>query len=269
MLAKVRGGRSSLTTEFWRLVATEHRNVAAAALAARQDIKQPSTWYSRGAVDHRKPTMKGAWRQAPNVFRVPDSGITPLSKASPHSTIGFLDRENGGENISAEIAAAFAARFKRLAPVGKTGRYKSSLFYILNKRRRELPTILRYAQTNPLNSRETIIISSNAAEYAAAIESAAIVRGEAGIFRRIALELIAEYGARASIKFTYLNNHALGVQYDPRPNWTAQGAIMLPVLLVGGPGQFPSSATTNAGKKRRKRLRASARTKLKRKGLLS
>jgi hypothetical protein len=126
---------------------------------------------------------------------------------------------------------------------------------------------MSFAERYPFKGKEAVVIVPAVAEYAAAIERAAVQRGEAGIMRRVALDMIARF-PKQSIKFTYLPNDVFGIPYQPKPTWKAQTAIMLPVLLISGPGQFPSSASANIGKAWRRKTREAKRGRLRKKGYL-
>jgi hypothetical protein len=202
----------------------------AARLLAQHELKDPATFYWRG--------LRGSPRKAANIAAIPDA---PLSR--PPATIAFIDSAKG--TIIADVAVSAAMKFRRVAPVSTgryAGRYAGSLVFSLNGRPRPLTSIVRFATTNPFSAKETISIYP-AVEYASKLEADYYARSK-GILYRIAAELQTEFGGRASIKFSYAPGMKLGLPFK----------YAVPMIIVGGPGQFPSTLR-RPGSKRRARAR--------------
>jgi hypothetical protein len=201
----------------------------AARLLAKHELKDPSTFYWRG--------RRGSPRKAANIAAIPDA---PLAR--PPATIAFVDSAKG--SIIADVAVAAAMKFRRSAPVS-TGRYACSLVFELNGKRRPLTSIVRFATTNPFSAKETISIYP-AVEYASKLEADYYARSSKGILFKIAAELQTEFGARASIKFVYAPGMKLGLPFK----------YAVPMIIVGGPGQFASTLKRPGGRARARARKA-------------
>lgn len=175
-------------------------------------------------------------RKYESVGGIPDAAV--LMPA----TIGFLAMH--GENIAVEVATEFLNLFIRLAPK-RTGAYYKSLTFALNNKIRAISSLQKIQKTNPLKSREVVAIYSSV-EYASTLEAPNY--NVDGIFFKITKMLIAKYGSKASIKFTYISGKkkVLGFKY------------MTPMVLISGAGVFPNSVTTQRGFQLKRRKRKAA-----------
>lgn len=200
----------------------------ASRLVAASGMKKPSTFYWRGR-------RGGSARKASSIEAIPDK---PLSR--PPATIAFIDAGKG--TIIAEVAVSAASRFRRLAPV-LTGQYAGSLVFSLNGRVRNLTTIVKFAASNPFSDEEQITLYP-AVIYGSKLELDYYKRGS-GIMTKIARELIAEFGARASIKFAYASGVKLGLPFK----------FAVPLIVIGAPGAFVSDVRRPGRKPRKNRRR--------------
>lgn len=215
--AEVLLGQMGLSISRWH-------KAEAARLLAKHKLNKPETFYWRG--------RRGTPRKAGSIDSIPDR---PLS--IPPATIAFISAEKG--TIIAEVAVAAASQFRRIAPV-LTGLYAGSLLFELNGKRKSLVSIVRFATTNPYGPRETVTMFP-ATVYASKLEADLYLRRDGGILFRIASDLIAQFGSKASIKFAYASGVDLGLPYP----------YAVPLIVIGGPGQFPSTLRKPGSKRRR------------------
>jgi hypothetical protein len=218
-----------LVVEMFGEIASTTRTYVQAVLN-KEDAKSPEIFYWRGRGIQKS-------RKVSSVSAIPNDGITPVP-----SGIGVVTRK--GENIAHLVAQAFASKFRAAAP-RRTGRYADSDNYMLNGRIRALSSIVRYGTTNPFTDKEIVTIYSGSL-YASKLESDYYRRNRAGIWRKIALELIAQFGSKASIRFTYISGSQLSAGFV----W------MTPVILIGAAGAFPSNVSRPGYQHKRRSRRA-------------
>ena len=163
----------------------------------------------------------------------------PVSALVLPASIGITGRT--GENFAVEIATEFVRLFFQMAPV-RTQTYKNSIRLTLNGRMRALSSLRKIQQSNPLKQGEIIEVFS-AVEYASTLEAPNY--NVEGIFLKITKQLLASWGDKAAIRFTYRSGQKLGMAFK----------YMTPVVMIGARGEFASSVTTRRGYQLRRRNR--------------
>lgn len=201
-------------------------------LKDRDVPKDAPKFYWRG----RNP-VKG--RKIFSINDIPVAGITPLP-----SGIGVVTK---GDNIAHLVAQRFYEHFRREAPV-RTGRYASSVNFLLGRRIRALSTIVKFGEGDGLYPGETVRIYSDAI-YATKLEADYYRRDRQGIWRKITRKLIAEFGSRASIKYTTTSGRNLNTGFD----------LATPVIVIGEPGAFASGINSRTGQSAQRKARAAKR----------
>ena len=211
----------------------------AAAEAAKAKLKDPKTFYWRG----NNPATA---RSASTIPVIPVGALYPLPSNIAVSSAS-------GVNNAHLVAKRFTQMFARAAP-RLTGRYATSIRFLLNNRVRALSTIMEIGNKNLLRPGETVTIYSDAI-YATKLESDYYRRDREGIWRKITKALIAEFGGRASIKYITLSGAKLNAGFS----------INTTVLVIGAPGQFGSGIASKTGqsssRKRRRKTRETNRRK--------
>ncbi len=180
-----------------------------------------------------------AFRKYQQPRKYPTIDAIPNQQLYLPASIGITTA--GGTNYAVEIATEFVAAFWRRAPV-KTGSYHNSLRITLNGKMRALSSLQKIQAMNPLKSGEIVEIWS-AAEYASTLEAPNY--NVNGIFLEVANSLLAKWGARAAIRFTYRSGKKLGLGFK----------YMTPVIMISARGEFASNLKTRRGYQMRKRQR--------------
>jgi hypothetical protein len=213
----------------------------AAAEAAKAKLKDPKTFYWRG-------NNPAAARSVSNIPSIPPGTLVPLP-----SYIAVADKS--GVNNAHLVAMRFTQMFARAAP-RITGRYATSIRYLLNGRVKALSTIMEIGNKNLLRPGETITIYSDAV-YATKLESDYYRRDREGIWRKITKALIAEFAGQASIKYITVSGAKLNAGF----------VLNTTVLVIGSKGQFGSGIASKTGQAAARRKRKKTREANKRKRL--
>ncbi len=190
-----------------------------------------------------------AFRRYQKATKYPTIESIPDKQLYLPASIGITTA--GGKNYAVEIATEFTAAFFRRAPV-ITGSYRNSLRFTLNGKIRSLSSLQKIQSFSPLRSGEIIEIWS-AVEYASTLEAPNY--NVNGIFLEIASSLLAKWGQKASIRFTYRSGKKQLMAFK----------YMTPVIMISARGEFASSLKTRRGYQMRKRKRAARRAEKERK----
>ncbi len=208
-------------------IAQFHKAEAARILAASDlDKNKVQTFYWRGNASLSARKASGG------IAAVPDQVLF-----RPPASIGFV---GGKKSIIAEVAAAAAAMFARIAPV-KTGFYSGSMDIQLNGRSTSLTALFAIAEGKGFSEKETVTLFPTAL-YASKLESD-YYKKAGGIMLRIATAMMSGFGSEAAIRFEYVPG---------RP-------YTYPAIRIGAAGAFASGiAGSKPGRNSRRRARKKA-----------